>query len=163
MVDFTGTYIYPGGINEYKRDVYFSINAPNGFSGLDNTNDFSFKGLDKASPQTGAKTEYIPIYDNGVKIYGMEPGEPAVTPTKTVTPTPTPKETPTPVDFVKGDLNGDKTFNSIDCAYLKMHLLGISKLNEAQLLAADVDNSGQVDSIDYAIMKQVLLGIRKDF
>jgi len=164
-VDFTGTYIYPGGINEYKRDVYFSINAPNGFTAWDNTNDFSFKGLDKASPQTGAKTEYIPIYDNGVKIYGMEPGEPAVTPTKTVTPTPTATVTPTatPVDFVKGDLDGNKIFNSIDYAYLKMHLLGLKELNEVQLLAADVNSNGKVDSIDYAIMKQVLLGIRKEF
>ena len=127
-IDFTGTKIYPGGINEYKRDVYFTLNAPNGFTGWDNSNDFSYKGLDKASGQNGVKTEYIPIYENGVKIYGKEPGESTVTPTKTATPTVVVTPTPTGTTGVKGDIDGNGKFNSIDFGLLRMHLLGLSVL-----------------------------------
>lgn len=90
-VDFSGTKIYPGGINEYKRDVYFSINAPNNSSAWDNSNDFSFKGLTTGTIQT----KNIPVYDNGVKVYGDEPGETSVTPTPTTTVVPTSTPTPT--------------------------------------------------------------------
>ncbi|NLL04958.1 MAG: endoglucanase [Clostridiaceae bacterium] len=170
-VDYTGTNIFPGGINDYKRDVYFTLNAPNGFTAWDNTNDFSFKGLDKASPQTGEKTEYIPIYDNGVKIYGKEPGEPAVTPTKTATPTststststPTPTAKPTPTNVLKGDIDGNGSFDSLDFGRLRLHLLGSKALTEEQLVIADVDNNQEVDSLDFALMRLVLLGMRSGF
>lgn len=168
-VDFTGTFIYPGGINDYKRDVYFTINAPNGFSAWDNTNDFSFKGLDKASTQTGVKTEYVAIYDNGVKIYGLEPGGSAATPTKPVTPTPTKTATPivtptaTPTNFLLGDLDGDGVFTSLDFAFLRSYLVGKKQLSETQLLAADVNKNGEVDSLDFALMRSVLTGKRSDF
>jgi len=46
-IDFTGINIFPGGINEYKRDVYFTITAPYGEGNWDNTNDFSFQGLEQ--------------------------------------------------------------------------------------------------------------------
>jgi endoglucanase len=166
-IDFTGTNIYPGGINDYKRDVYFTINAPNGFSGLDNTNDFSFQGLANASTQTGAKTEYIPIYEDGVKIYGKEPGEAATTakptPTKIVTPTVTVTPTPTKASLEKGDIDGNGSFNSIDFGFLRMYLLGSKTLTEEQLEAADVDDNDVVNAIDFAIMRQVLLGIKNEF
>jgi len=47
-IDFTGINIFPGGINEYKRDVYFTITAPYGEGNWDNTNDFSFQDLSRA-------------------------------------------------------------------------------------------------------------------
>mgnify|MGYP000347917013 CR=1 FL=1 len=166
-IDFTGTNIYPGGINDYKKDVYFTINAPKGFSAWDNTNDFSYKGLEDASPQTGNKTECIPIYDNGVKIYGKEPGEPAVTPTETAAPTTIPTNTPvptsTPPTILKGDIDGNGSFNSIDFGYLRMYLLGMKDLDEEQRLSADVDSSGSVNALDFGLMRMVLLGKRKDF
>ncbi|OPZ90568.1 MAG: Endoglucanase 1 precursor [Firmicutes bacterium ADurb.Bin419] len=162
-IDFTGTKIYPGGINEYKRDVYFTLNAPNGFSGWDSTNDFSFKGLAGASGQDGVLTEYIPIYENGVKIYGKEPGESSSTPTKTATPTKVVTPTPTGSTFMKGDIDGNGKFNSLDFGLLQMRLLGLRTLTEDQLKAADVDGNGSVNSIDYAYMKMVLLGLRDGF
>ncbi|AEV69269.1 dockerin-like protein [Acetivibrio clariflavus DSM 19732] len=64
---------------------------------------------------------------------------------------------------IKGDINGDGVFNSIDLALMKMYLTGSIKFTEEQFEAADVDNSGEVNSIDYAIMKQVLLGYRPGF
>ncbi len=162
-IDFTGTKIYPGGINDYKRDVYFTLNAPNGFTGWDNTNDFSYKGLTGVSGQDGVKTEYIPVYDNGVKIYGKEPGESSVTPTKTATPTKAVTPTPTGTIVIKGDVDGNGSFNSIDFGLLRMHLLGSRALTESQLKAADVDGNGVVNSIDFANMRMVLLGIKKGF
>ena len=63
-IDFSGINIYPGGINEYKRDVYFSINVPYGEGNWDNSNDFSFNGLEAG--HTSKKTEYIPLYDGDV-------------------------------------------------------------------------------------------------
>lgn len=56
-------------------------------------NDFSRTGLSAAR----AATQYIPIYLNGVKVFGLEPGDPG-TPTPTIrrtTPTPTMRVTPT--------------------------------------------------------------------
>ncbi|WP_201798215.1 glycoside hydrolase family 9 protein [Lachnotalea glycerini] len=66
--DFTGTKIYPGGNSECKKEVQFRITAP---SAYEFTNDFSFTGLKTGSV---AKTSYIPVYDDGVKVFGNEPG-----------------------------------------------------------------------------------------
>ncbi|AEV69259.1 putative Ig domain-containing protein [Acetivibrio clariflavus] len=49
---------------------------------------------------------------------------------------------------IKGDINGDGVFNSIDLALMKMYLTGSIKFTEEQFEAADVDNSGEVNSID---------------
>ncbi len=62
----------------------------------DGSNDFSRTGLTK----TLAATQNIPIYINGVKVFGTEPSSritPTPTSTPTVTPTPTVTATPTPV------------------------------------------------------------------
>lgn len=64
---------------------------------------------------------------------------------------------------VKGDVDENGSFNSIDFGYLRAYLLGTKTLSQTQRKAADVDNNGTVDSIDFAIMRQVLLGIKKDF
>jgi len=64
---------------------------------------------------------------------------------------------------IKGDVNGDGIFNSIDLALMKKYLTGAIEFTEEQLEAADVDNNGEVNSIDYAIMNQVLLGKRPGF
>ncbi|MFZ6029371.1 MAG: glycoside hydrolase family 9 protein [Chloroflexota bacterium] len=59
---------------------------------LDPSNDWSHQGLDK----TGLKdTQYIPVYVDGIKVYGQEPPIGSVTPT-TVTPSATATATATP-------------------------------------------------------------------
>ncbi|RKP53164.1 glycoside hydrolase [Cohnella endophytica] len=71
-VDFTGTKIYPGGQPNYKKEVQFRIAAPSGTTFWNPNNDFSAQGL--ISSSTSAKTVYIPLYDNGVKVFGNTPG-----------------------------------------------------------------------------------------
>lgn len=69
-----------------------------------------------------------------------------------------------PVEIIKGDIDGNGVFNSIDFAIMKMYLDGTKNdLTEDQLEAADVDSNGAVNSIDFAIMRQVILGIKSGF
>ncbi|PTL84294.1 glycoside hydrolase [Vitiosangium sp. GDMCC 1.1324] len=68
-VDFTGTPIYPGGQSAFRKEAQFRIAAPAG-SPWDPTNDPSYKNL----TSTAAKTSFIPVYDNGVRLFGSEPG-----------------------------------------------------------------------------------------
>jgi len=81
-------------------------------------NDPSFKGLSKTSEFK--KAEYIPVYEYGVKVAGIEPEGTVVQPSPSPTPTPTP---PHSDDVLYGDINNDKTVNSTDVTYLKRFLL----------------------------------------
>lgn len=71
-LDFAGTVIYPGGQSAHKKEVQFRIAGPQNTSYFDPMNDWSFAGVgsDPASP---AKTDKIPVYRGGVRIYGVEP------------------------------------------------------------------------------------------
>lgn len=64
---------------------------------------------------------------------------------------------------IKGDIDGNGMFNSIDFAYMRLYLIGDKDFTEGQLEAADVDNNGEINSIDFAIMRQVILGIKSGF
>jgi len=70
--DFSGTELYPGGEAEYRKEILFHINLPYDSSDpdWDSSNDWSYQGLPGGSP---VLTEYIPIYDDGVLIFGLEP------------------------------------------------------------------------------------------
>lgn len=101
-IDFTGTKIYPGGMNEYFKEIQFQMGVSKGDASCWNTaNDYSLQGLNGSSFTTST---YIPVYDNGVLVFGHEPGTPGTptptaivtaTPTVTVTVTPTRRVTPT--------------------------------------------------------------------
>jgi endoglucanase len=71
-VDFDGTEIRPGGQSVYKKEVQFRIALDSG--SLNAENDYSFKGLSKGAV---LKTLYIPVYDAGVKVGGLEPAQPS--------------------------------------------------------------------------------------
>jgi len=75
----------------------------------------------------------------------------------TNTPTPV-TPTPTNPQIKYGDLNNDNEINSIDYAYLKQYLLGMSTQN-INLAAADVNLDGDINSIDFALVKKYLLGM----
>ncbi|QMV43201.1 endoglucanase [Cohnella cholangitidis] len=77
VVDFTGTKIYPGGQSAYKKEVQFRLAAPSGTSFWNPANDYSAQGLSATST---VKTAYIPVYDNGTKVFGNEPGPVVPTP-----------------------------------------------------------------------------------
>ncbi|MCL6591724.1 MAG: glycoside hydrolase family 9 protein [Firmicutes bacterium] len=112
-IDFTGTKIYPGGMNDYFKEIQFQMGVSRGDANCWNTaNDYSLQGLNGSSFTTAGN---IPVYDNGVLVFGNEPGGPGtptparvitatptpaqivtVTPTRRVTPTPVRRTTPTP-------------------------------------------------------------------
>ncbi|CRZ35393.1 cellulose binding domain-containing protein [Herbinix hemicellulosilytica] len=73
-VDFTGTKIYPGGQSAYRKEVQFRIAAPMNTNFWNNDNDYSFKDIKGVSSGNTVKTVYIPVYDDGVLVFGQEPG-----------------------------------------------------------------------------------------
>lgn len=72
-VDFTGTKIYPGGQPVYKKEIQFRIAAPLNTNFWDNNNDYSFKDIKGVSSGNTVKTIYMPVYDDGVLVFGKEP------------------------------------------------------------------------------------------
>ncbi|MGE5557054.1 MAG: glycoside hydrolase family 9 protein [Bacillota bacterium] len=91
VVDFTGTPIYPGGQSAYRKEVQFRISAPDQTSFWNPNNDYSYQGLTGGG--SAVQTVYIPVYDNGVRVYGSEPGNGMPPPPPTSTPTATPTVT----------------------------------------------------------------------
>jgi endoglucanase len=89
-----GTQIYPGGQSAYRKEVQFRITSAGAW---DPTNDWSYADIAGTSNNVTKTTDRIVIYDNGVKVWGNEPGTQQATPTFTPTtgPTFTPTRTPT--------------------------------------------------------------------
>jgi hypothetical protein len=116
----------------------------------DSSNDFSTKEI----TDTYSKIENIPIYKNGVLVFGKDPsGNEAVEPT------------PLPSDYVSGDLNGDGLIDSRDCVLLSRYLLEIITefSYENALQAGDVDGNGVINTVDYAYVSRYVLDIISEF
>ncbi|OPZ88796.1 MAG: Endoglucanase 1 precursor [Firmicutes bacterium ADurb.Bin419] len=65
--------------------------------------------------------------------------------------------------YLIGDLNSNGYIDSLDFAALKMHLLGLKKLDNDLYVRADVNGDKIVNSLDFALMKMYLLGMIKSF
>ena len=86
---------WPNALNYAQIELQFRINDYNA-TVWNPASDWSYQGL----TSTLATTQYMPIYVNGVKVYGLEPPIAGATPTASVapgTPTPVVTATPTPV------------------------------------------------------------------
>ncbi len=95
-IDFTGFTMYPGGVNNYKKTISFNVKFPYGSNAWDAKNDFSAQDLETSSSWEGSLTKFIPVYDDGVLVYGPEPGDnPKPTPTKPSSTPIKPSNTPT--------------------------------------------------------------------
>ncbi|HEX6290783.1 MAG TPA: glycoside hydrolase family 9 protein [Herpetosiphonaceae bacterium] len=94
-INCTGTKIYPGGQSAYKKEVQFRIASSGAWNP---TNDWSYQGIATTPGATPVKAANITVYDNGVKVFGNEPGpvQPTPTPTTPPNPTPTPTTPPNP-------------------------------------------------------------------
>jgi hypothetical protein len=88
-VNCVGFNIYPGGQEEYKREVQFRITSSGAW---DVTNDWSYTGLVTTPGAAPVRVNNIVVYDNGVKIWGNEPGSSTITDTPSLTPTRTPTQ-----------------------------------------------------------------------
>ncbi|MBQ3002251.1 MAG: dockerin type I repeat-containing protein, partial [Clostridia bacterium] len=60
--------------------------------------------------------------------------------------------------WVKGDVDGDGSFNTIDYMKLKRYILGTFELDEAAYKRADIDLDGSVAALDYMMLKRIYLG-----
>jgi len=69
LIDCTGQQIYPGGQSQFRREVQFRITSSGAW---DPTNDWSFRGV-AAQGATPVKVFEMPLYDNGVRVFGAEP------------------------------------------------------------------------------------------
>lgn len=95
-------------------------------------------------------TPYIPVYDNGVLLWGEEP------PYEGKTPNPSPNPTPTGPAFIYGDLNSDGEVDSTDLTMLKRVILRKNPPG-VNLSAADLNGDDAVDSTDLTILKRFIL------
>jgi hypothetical protein len=98
-LDFTGTQLLPAEWQKCEKDANVEIKYPSITSGSSttivgsNANDWSYQNLtgppDYDAKSFAGKTPYIPVYDNGMLLWGEEPPGGNVTPTRVATPTPT--------------------------------------------------------------------------
>lgn len=68
-----------------------------------------------------------------------------------------------PIYIMAGDVNQDSYVNKLDSEMLAKYLAGSIKLNERQLLAADVNNNGKVDIQDAICIEEFNSGNRMYF
>jgi endoglucanase len=69
-IDCTGQQIFPGGQSPFRREVQFRIASSRAW---DPTNDWSFRGVAPVPGSTPVKVYEMPLYDNGVRVFGSEP------------------------------------------------------------------------------------------
>ncbi|MDQ2087161.1 glycoside hydrolase family 9 protein [Herbivorax sp. ANBcel31] len=161
-IDLTGTPVFPGSRSDHQKEVQFNIMPPND-APWDNTNAFSYPGI----TEEWEPVPQIPVYSDGLLIFGEEPD--GSTPEDTPTPTPTP--TPEPDTFTYGDLNGDGIIDSTDYMLLSRYILEISDLPQVDTegnpypghLAADLNDDGQIDSTDSTLLQRYILEIISSF
>ena len=163
VLDYSGASIYPGHWETCEKETTVSIKSPveGGFA-----NDWSYQDItpnpDYDCKTFNGKTEYIPVYDNGILLWGeIPPGgnEPTLTPSSVITPTPTPYETPVP-DM--GDVNSDGNTNIIDALLVAQYYVGIDVAN-FNPEAADVNCEGTINIIDALLISQYYVGLISAF
>jgi endoglucanase len=70
-INCTGTKIYPGGQSNYRKEVQFRIASSGAW---DPSNDWSYNGVSTTPGSTPVLVQRIPVYDNGTRVFGTEPG-----------------------------------------------------------------------------------------
>ncbi|NMB33856.1 MAG: endoglucanase [Clostridium sp.] len=162
-ISLLGTKVFPGSDMDHKKEIQFNIQPPGG-APWDNDNDFSYQGI----VDNSSIVPKIPVYDDGVLIFGEEPdgsvpGTP--TPTSPSTPSPTmPVPTPTTPEqtIIFGDVNLDGSVDSMDLMLLKRYVIKTfdafpSADPDKSIIAADVNSDGYIDTIDVVLLKRLIL------
>jgi endoglucanase len=70
-VSCNGVKIYPGGQSAHRAEVQFRIASSGAW---DPANDWSIQGVATTPGSTPVLVQRIPVYDNGVRVFGSEPG-----------------------------------------------------------------------------------------
>lgn len=72
-IDFTGTNIYPGSQDSFKKEVQFRIRNTGGI--WDNSNDPSYMDIASVSKGTLTKAYNLALYEGNKLVFGTEPNE----------------------------------------------------------------------------------------
>lgn len=70
-IDYSGSLIYPGGQDSYKKEVQFRIKNNGGE--WDSSNDFSYQDAASSGPNTMNDAAHCALYENGKLVFGSEP------------------------------------------------------------------------------------------
>ncbi|MBN2444787.1 MAG: glycoside hydrolase family 9 protein, partial [Spirochaetales bacterium] len=171
-LDFSGTKIYPGSMQAYYKGIQFSVGLASGVGTPDDwdpSNDWSYQGI----TTNFAISENIPVYDNGVLVHGLAPGEtPTSVPTTAPTPAPTsvstnapttvPTSAPTGQTATIGDVNSDNNIDIVDALLTAQYYVDLNPAN-FNPAAADTNCNGNVDIIDALLIAQYYVGLLTEF
>jgi hypothetical protein len=83
QVNCLGTKIFPGGQSEHRREVQFRVASSGAWNPQDDPSFQDLIGLAPGAPPV--RTRRIVLYDNGVRIWGNEPGAGNNSPTVSLT------------------------------------------------------------------------------
>jgi len=61
---------------------------------------------------------------------------------------------------IRGDTGGDGSISISDYTYIRLHILGLSKLSSAGAAAADADQNGSISISDYTLIRLHILGLK---
>ncbi|MBN1699952.1 MAG: glycoside hydrolase family 9 protein [Spirochaetales bacterium] len=163
-VDFTGTLIHPGYWDKCEKEATVSISSPvtGGFG-----NDWSYQDIttnpDYDCKTFKGKTEYIPVYDNGVLLWGLEPpggaqtAPPAATPTGPPGPT-NPGSPTSPPSGVLGDVNDSGSIDIVDALLVAQYYVGLSPENfNSGMADANCDNT--INIVDALLIARYYVGL----
>ena len=124
-------------------ELMLALVFPNYGNGWDASNDFSNTELLK-DEETYVISDYIPIYQNDVLIFGMEPDG-------------TTAEPPTSSTVLKGDINTDGSVKLNDLISLILYLLGEKAISAEGFTNGDIIEDNIVNGIDATALRQLLI------
>lgn len=124
-------------------ELMLALVFPNYGNGWDASNDFSNTELLK-DEETYVISNYIPIYQNDVLIFGMEPDG-------------TTAEPPTSSTVLKGDINTDGSVKLNDLISLILYLLGEKTISAEGFTNGDIIEDNIVNGIDATALRQLLI------
>jgi endoglucanase len=134
-IEYNNALFYPGGQSPSKRECQIRVTGPNG--AWNATNDFSNTGVTSEFKNT----LYIPIYENGVKIYGNEPARPLSNTDYDLAIQNSIKVLPNPTSgIIKIDLPESVDIKNININDLAGRLLTSQNVLSAKIISMDISN-----------------------
>lgn len=142
-----GAAILPISEGRHQCETMLALVFPNYGNGWEASNDYSNADImDTLGAEEGVVTDKIPVYNNGVLVYGIEPDG-----TKPDVSTPT-----EPNEYLKGDVNLNGKVELSDAVLLIKYTLAIQSLKSQQLDAADMTDDNKVNIFDVSALKRAL-------
>ncbi|MEJ6951308.1 glycoside hydrolase family 9 protein [Natronospora cellulosivora (SeqCode)] len=141
LIDYAGTWIYPGGQSAHRKETQFRISGPRGVP-FDYFDDYSFQDISSTDANNPVKTDRITVYEEGRLLFGVEPDGGAKKP-----------------EIILGDIDGNGIVDSIDLVLLGRYILTmIDELpSEESYIAADLNKDSVIDALDYAKLGRLIL------